>query len=123
MPDQPETDAVHLIPTPDRPDEVRLYLPSVEYLDTQAGPVEIGLDRALWQEVVTALQSAVSGVQPDTRPSSCRCHSREGLTAEQHENDCPLGDARPVPDTERRERYAAALYEQANPGFLWVDAL
>ncbi|MEV8404203.1 hypothetical protein, partial [Streptomyces niveus] len=31
--------------------------------------------------------------------------------------------ARPVPDTERRERYAAALYEQANPGFLWVDAL
>ncbi|MEV8403589.1 hypothetical protein, partial [Streptomyces niveus] len=82
--------------------------------------------------------AAAAGVQLGTRPEEAvvvTAHSTGNLSPAAAEALAALAavakrqilqdgtPARPVPDTERRERYAAALYEQANPGFLWVDAL
>ncbi|WP_069625358.1 hypothetical protein [Streptomyces niveus] len=78
-----------------------------------------GVDRLAAQALIDAhaeharVTVPASGVQPDTRPAS--------LSAAFTATPAPKGPqspatARPVPDTERRDRYAKALYERANPG-------
>ncbi|MEU3826493.1 hypothetical protein AB0F36_14410 [Streptomyces sp. NPDC029080] len=49
------------------------------------------------------------------RPAACRCHSREGLTPQQHENDCPL--AQPTREAQQgptQDGEAAAPDDQAS---------
>ncbi|MYW46356.1 hypothetical protein [Streptomyces sp. SID161] len=49
------------------------------------------------------------------RPAACRCHSREGLTPQQHENDCPLAQpAREARQDPAQDGRAAALRMAAN---------
>ena len=55
----------------------------------------------------SAMNPAGAVQSPADRPASCRCHSREGLTPEQHENDCPL--VVPAGRAALRDRIAGAL--------------
>ncbi|MFD3520467.1 hypothetical protein [Streptomyces sp. NPDC058653] len=63
------------------------------------------------------------GADYDTRPSDLGPADGQQKMRLLEKLRASLTPIEPVPDTERREWYAAALYEQANPGFLWVDAL
>lgn len=57
-----------------------------------------------------------AAVPAGDQTAPCRCHSRVGLTPEQHENDCPLAV---LPDTSR----AAVLLEVADRLTAKADAL
>jgi hypothetical protein len=54
-----DPDVITCGPMPGRPGEVLLHLPYVAYLDTQAGPVEVGLDREQLPELLAAVRAAL----------------------------------------------------------------
>lgn len=81
----------------------------------QRGRTVSGPDGAITPDVLTG--PAASGVQPDTLVAldkspvtAADWKARYGCeTPETHNWGCPCAPARPVPDTERRDRYAEAL--------------
>lgn len=84
----------------------------------------LGPDGVITPDVLTEVPAA-SGVQPDTRPASCACDGQTLLQVHTPTGCHDEAPARPVPDTERRERWAAAMAEAAGskafrePGREW----
>lgn len=68
--EQGTDDHVRLVPQPDG--TVLIWLPYVDYLDTQAGPVEVGLDLELAVQLLDELERYVAG-----RDESRQCPDSE----------------------------------------------
>lgn len=69
-------DVIRAETPPGRPHEVLLHLPYVAYLDTQGGPVELGLDH----EQIPQLLAALAGFAPVTAPPDLRQRIADAIT-------------------------------------------
>jgi hypothetical protein len=106
MPDQPETT------NPAAAVEVRDRCPHCG--DHQLVPRVQMAEHLVWLHPEEARRilagDAASGVQPDTRPAMCACDGQTLLEVHRPGGCYDVAPARPVPDTERRERYARAFF-------------